>query len=87
VNRTIHFFTTGPTEQFDQGALSVCRKPILIDPQWDMIDLLVQARHFDSRGQAKKNGWKPEPIPKGITKLDVGKDSNGSRKAIFIFKE
>ena len=48
----------------------------------DMLDVLVIAKIFSSRGQAKKNGWAgKEVIPNGWTEFTVGK----KKHQIFIW--
>ena len=48
---------------------------IKISPNSTMLDILVMAEIFPSKGQARKNGWSAgkETIPSGWTEIVVGK--------------
>ena len=46
-----------------------------------MLDILVSAGIFPSKGQARKNGNSPE-IPEGVTEVIIGK----KKTRIYIFK-
>ncbi len=45
----------------------------VLPPTATMVDVVVQAGVFSSRGQAKKNGWKGKQIPAGFSEFKVGK--------------
>jgi hypothetical protein len=54
----------------------------LLDPTVDMLDVLVRAKVFPSKGRARKNGWQGrEDIPPGWTEFTIGK----RKHKIFIW--
>ena len=55
---------------------------VIKDGEKDLLDILVITGIFPSKGQARKNGWKPE-IPNGFSLFErLGK----FKKTISIFK-
>lgn len=46
---------------------------MIVSPEMNMVNLLVKLDIFQSKGQAKKSGWKGKPIPDGFSEIKVGK--------------